>query len=104
MQVDIIKFSASNLATFTWKECTALPVNMQDAQAVWFTEKLYVGGGYTETEHIYADCENQARLYVYTPKTDLWDTIDTPVYWFALAVYHSQLMLVGGDVKNGTPL
>ena len=37
-----------------------------------------------------------AKLYIYTPASDTWDTMDTPVYGFALTVYHSQLVLVGG--------
>ena len=40
---------------------------------------------------------DHARLYIYTPTTDTWDTpIDTPVYYFGLTTYHSQLVLVGG--------
>ena len=37
-----------------------------------------------------------ASLYIYTPATDTWTTLDTPVYLFALTTYHSQLVLVGG--------
>ena len=37
-----------------------------------------------------------ARLYIYTPATDTWTTLDTPVYLFTLTTYHSQLVLVGG--------
>ena len=37
-----------------------------------------------------------ARLYIYSPATDTWTTLDTPVYYFALTTYHSQLVLVGG--------
>ena len=38
----------------------------------------------------------EARLYIYSPATDTWTTLDTPVYWFVLTTYHSQLVLVGG--------
>ena len=63
---------------------------MDDAQAVWLGDKLYVGGGVT------SGSKSNARLYSYTPTTDTWSEIDTPVYWFALSTYHSQLVLVGG--------
>ena len=39
---------------------------------------------------------SEARLYIYTPATDEWTTLDTPVYFFGLTTYHSQLVLVGG--------
>ena len=61
---------------------------MHNAQAVWLGDKLYVGGGRT-----LGNGRDDARLYIYTPTTD---TIDTPVYRFALITYHSQLVLVGG--------
>ena len=40
--------------------------------------------------------ELASRLLVYTPATDTWDTLDTPVYDFALTTYRSKLVLVGG--------
>ena len=84
MQVDILHPSAS----LKWRECRRLPVGMCDTQAVWLGDKLYVGGGGT--------ARDDARLYIYTPTTDIWSEIDTPVYQFALITYHSQLVLVGG--------
>ena len=36
------------------------------------------------------------KLYVYSPTTDTWAIKNTPVHSFALVVYHSQLVLVGG--------
>ena len=36
------------------------------------------------------------KLSIYTPATDTWDTIDTPVHGCALTTYRSQLVLVGG--------
>ena len=69
-------------------------MSMIDAQAVWLGDKLYVGGGWTTlTSGNYRD---KARLYIYTPTTDTWSHIDTPVYYFALVIYQSQLVLVGG--------
>ena len=64
---------------------------MADAQAVWLGDKLYVVGGVTSGSK-----RDAARLYIYTPTTDTWSKIDTPVYRFALLTYHSQLVLVGG--------
>ena len=62
----------------------------RDAKAVWLKDKVYVGG---ITPGSYRP---DARLYVYTSATDAWTTLDTPVYWFGLTTYHSQLVLVGG--------
>ena len=62
---------------------------MRDAQAVWLGDKLYVGGGWGSRR-------DEARLYIHTPNANTWSHINTPVYWFALITYHSQLVLVGG--------
>ena len=67
---------------------------MDDAQAVWLEDKLYMGGGYTF--YTLESHRHEARLYIYTPTTNMWDAMDTPVYWFAITTYHSQLVLVGG--------
>ena len=69
---------------------------MRDAQAVWLGNKLYVGGGWTS-----GSTRGAARLYIYTPTTDTWSKIDTPVYRFTLITYHSQLVLVGGEEYVG---
>ena len=68
-----------------------MPVRMTDAQAVWLGNKLYLGGGWTSKE-----IRDDARLYIYAPTTDTWSIINTPILWFALVTYHSQLVLVGG--------
>ena len=92
MQVDILNPSAS----LKWRECRRLPVGMCDAQAVWLGDKLYVGAGLTS-----GITRDDARLYIYTPTTDTWSVINTPVYYFALITYHSQLVLVGGEEYFG---
>ena len=92
MQVDILH----PLASLKWRECRRLPVGMRSAQAVWLGDKLYVGGGVTS-----GSIRDFARLYIYTPTTDTWSKIDTPVFWFALIIYHSQLVLVGGKEYVG---
>ena len=69
-------------------------MDVSSAQAVWLNDKVYVGGGGTISSGSRRD---YARLYIYTPTTDTWDTpIDTPVCYFSLTTYHSQLVLVGG--------
>ena len=67
-------------------------MRMHDAQAVWLGDKLYVGGGLTSGNNI----RDAARLYIHAPTTDTWSHVDTVVYYFALVIYHSQLVLVGG--------
>ena len=87
MQVDILH---PFLASLKWRECRELPVGMYNAQVVWLGDKLCGAGVASGSE------KNDARLYIYTPTTDTWSEIDTPVYRFALITYHSQLVLVGG--------
>ena len=64
-------------------------MGMCKSQAIWLGDKLCVGGGLVSGNV-------HARLCIYTPTTDIWVVMSTPVYWFALIVYHSQLVLVGG--------
>ena len=87
IQVDILH----PLASVEWQECRKVPVCIGRAQAVWLKDKVYLGGG-----TVSGSKRDEARLYVYTPATDTWDVLDTPVYHFSLTTYHSQLVLVGG--------
>ena len=80
-------------SSFEWKICNSLPVLLRDAQAVSLGDKLYVGGDPLLSEDL---LRYGAQLYIYTPASDIWKTIGTPVYWFTLATYHSQPVLVGG--------
>ena len=74
-------------------------MDVGNAQAVWLNGKIYVGGGTTSLTF-----RDDARLYIYTPKSDTWDILDTPVYHFGLTTYHSQLVLVGGvEYVSGLP-
>ena len=43
-------------------------------------------------------------LYIYTPDTNEWITRDTPMYYYGLTTYHSQLVLVGGTMYVGGSL
>ena len=92
MQVDILH----PLASLEWRQCGGPPVSVGDAQAVWLKDKVYVGGGAT-----LGNQRDHARLYIYSPATNEWTTLDTPVYFFALTTYHSQLVLVGGKKYVG---
>ena len=69
---------------------------MKDCQVVSFKGKVYVGGGTAAT-----DSNDPARLYVYSPKDNTWDSMNTPVSHFALAIYKSKIVLVGGRVCYG---
>ena len=86
MQIDILHPQAS----LEWRECRGPPVDMLNTQSVCLEDKVYVRQWTTLATR------DDARLYIYTPTTDTWDTVDTPVYGFALTTYHSQLVLVGG--------
>ena len=52
-------------------------------------DTVYVGGSS-------ADKRKSARIYIYSPSTDLWSVKNTPVYEFVIVAYKSQLLLVGG--------
>ena len=77
------------LASLEWRECSGLPVPLQDAQAVVVNRKIYVGGGWTPSS-------KDAFVYVSGFMCDSWDVIDSPNYWPAVTTYHNQLVLVGG--------
>ena len=61
---------------------------------VCLQEKVYLGGGHDKLLSVGERA--LAKLYIYIPATDTWDTLDTPVYNFALTTYRSKLVLVGG--------
>ena len=75
-----------------WSECKNLPNGVWDAQAVMLDGKVFVGGGKAST----TDANLGAELHIYLPKLNLWRGMYTPVYYFALTTYHSQLVLIGG--------
>ena len=66
---------------------------MRDAQAVFLDGTLHVGGGITEGSY-----RHDAKLYSCKPGNDgSWTETDTPTYYYALAIYVSHLVLVGGN-------
>ena len=67
-----------------------MPVNVYDAQAVVLGSKVYIGGGN------FGPKLASSKLLIYDFTEDSWDKLDTPTEWYALATYHSQLVLVGG--------
>ena len=81
-------------ASLQWSRCADLPVGMAHAQAVLLKNKVYVGGGTTQ------DYATEATLCIYTPTTDTWATLPSPVIQSALTTYNSQLVLVGGVVAS----
>ena len=74
------------LVSLEWQECSGPPESLLEAQAVCLEDKVYLG---------------DVKLYIYSPTTDTWAIKDTPVRDFALVVYHSQLVLVGGLMTGG---
>ena len=77
------------LVSLHWEKRNDLPVGIAEAHSVWLNGKLYVVGG-----DIHGGSD--ARLLIYSPSEDSWEVIPTPTYYYALATYHSQLVLVGG--------
>ena len=73
------------LTSLEWQKCSRSPESLEGTQAVCLEDKVYLGG---------------YKLFIYTPTTDTWDIKDTPVFDFALVVYHSQLVLVGGEMTD----
>ena len=65
---------------------------MSLSQVVWLNGTVYVGGGYTS-----GTLRDHARLYSFRPGVEsIWKITDSPTYWYALTMYESQLLLVGG--------
>ena len=76
------------LVSLHWEKLNDLPVGISGAHSVWLNGKLYVGGGMCGV--------SDAQLLVYSPSEDSWEVIPTPTERYALATYHSQLVLMGG--------
>ena len=74
-----------------------MPVGMQNAQARVLGNKIYVGGGTTGMIDL------SSKVYVYDYIYDKWEILSkSPVYNFALEVYDSSILLIGGrDTDSG---
>ena len=76
--------------------CTAFPGNLlfdgiRPIQTVCLNDHLYVGAGaICGSEH------DKCRLFEYSVMLNTWDILDTHLAEFALASYHSKLILLGG--------
>ena len=81
------------LTSLEWRKCSVPPERVFSfsapavSRAVCLGDKLYFGVD---------------KLLIYTHTTDTWAIKDTPVCYFALVVYHSQLVLVGGVMTDGS--
>ena len=70
-----------------------MPLGMSDAQAVVLGDEVYIGGG-DSTHH------SPAVLLIYGSHDDSWRMLDTPTVNYALTIYNSKLVLVGGRDLN----
>ena len=77
------------LVSLHWEKRNDLPARVVSAHSVWLNGKLYVGGVLYDV--------SDAQLLIYSPSEDCWEVIPTPTKYYALATYHSQLVLVGGQ-------
>ena len=68
-----------------------MPVGVYHAQAVVLGNKVYIGGG-----NFGPELASSNKLLIYDFTENSWAILDTPTEWYALAIYHSQLVLVGG--------
>ena len=68
-----------------------LPMGIKDCQAVRCEKKLYIGGG-----TIVPQSDSASIIHVYSLDNNEWDSMNTPVSHFALAVYQCQIVLAGG--------
>ena len=66
-----------------------MPLCMSDTQAVLLEEQVYLGG-----RDIHPGSSDTLLIYDFTD--DSWDLLNTPTENYALAIYDSQLVLVGG--------
>ena len=78
------------LTSLEWSEYQKIPVGVYlNAQAVVLGNKVYIGGGIMHSG-------SSSRLLVYDYTKDSWDILNTHTQWYALTIYHSQLVMVGG--------
>lgn len=66
-----------------------MPLGMSDAQAVLLGEKVYMGGGDIHPG-------SPATIVIYNFTDNSWDLLNTPTENYALTIFNSQLVLLGG--------
>ena len=72
-----------------------MPSGVNSANAVVIGGKVYIGGGLAEGGHY--------KVLEYTVQGGQWTEIETPVLWFGMAVANNQLVITGGQDKEGRP-
>ena len=84
-QVDILH----PLTKLHWEECKMLPEGVDDIRCVMLNNRLYVSGRVMSS----GQC---CKIYKSSTDFKSWTAHTTPSYWFALATYNHQLVLIGG--------
>ena len=73
-----------------------MPVVMNSAQAVVMGEKVYMGGGHTES------IEDDHQVFQYDPSQDEWSRLPPhQVILFAMAQFMGHIITVGGWIPGG---
>ena len=68
-----------------------MPVGMIRPQAVMIWEKVYIGGGFTDS------AEDRKQVFQYDPSRDGWSHLPPhKVGWFAMAQFKGHLITLGG--------
>ena len=73
-----------------WKKCKDLQREMTGAQTVLIRGNVYVGG------------DDGYLIQQYSPTDDRWSTLPpAPVPWFGMGELNGQLVIVGGETRQG---
>ena len=83
-------------AKLQWKNCADMPVGMTRPQVVMIGEKVYIGGGFTDS------VEDRKQVFQYDPSRDGWSSLPPHhVVVFAMAQFEGNLITVGGWTSHG---
>ena len=83
-------------ARLHWRKVANLPVGMSRPQVVVVGEKVYVGGGSTDTN------DDLCLVFKYNPASGKWTTLrPCPVRRFGLGQLSGELLTVGGAARHG---
>ena len=76
--------------------CAHLPVEIKNAQAVYYRGELCIGGGYT------GHSKTDTVIYACNSSFTQWRPLgeNCPLKWFSLAVFDGQLLAIGGKVSG----
>ena len=82
-------------AKLQWKRCADMPIKVTRMQVVAIGEKVYTGGGLTET------IENDTAVLMYDLTKDEWSRLPNHcVRLFALCQFQGNLITVGGEPRT----